>query len=128
LFLLVLLFWLLCFVIWSMLFYSHLASFFLSRRRLAPRSTFFPYATLFRSGSAGRAQAELGERPRGPYRQAEMIGLTVRPARPFRSEEHTSELQSRENLVCRLLLEKKKNNHVTAILATACEINPGGEA
>src|SRR5436309_9917936 len=69
--------------------------------RHPPRSTLFPYTTLFRSVSA------LGDgRPR-PSRP----GVHCRAGnalRPPRSEEHTSELQSRENLVCRLLLEKKK--------------------
>src|SRR6201994_5106823 len=70
--------------------------FFLMIRR-PPRSTLFPYTTLFRSirGAAGHA------RPRAPARRCR------RPLSP-RSEEHTSELQSQSNLVCRLLLEKKK--------------------
>src|SRR6266511_3492853 len=72
--------------------------FFLMIRR-PPRSTLFPYTTLFRSR---RAAAHLRRfRPRGP---------TQRQLERARSEEHTSELQSRENLVCRLLLEKK-NKH-----------------
>src|SRR6266511_1201943 len=69
--------------------------FFLMIRR-PPRSTLFPYTTLFRSCRRGAL--------RGVHRPA---GRTP-PARRHRSEEHTSELQSRENLVCRLLLEKKK--------------------
>src|SRR5690606_41852986 len=69
--------------------------FFLLVRR-PPRSTLFPYTTLFRSGSGHLEYA-------GPGR-----GFP-RSVRKARSEEHTSELQSRENLVCRLLLEKKKN-------------------
>src|SRR5215510_15701775 len=68
--------------------------FFLMIRR-PPRSTLFPYTTLFRS--SGRPCS-----PR-PFR-------SWRRARPARSEEHTSELQSRGHLVCRLLLEKKKTN------------------
>src|SRR6266436_5127592 len=69
--------------------------FFLMTRR-PPRSTLFPYTTLFRSRSAaGRCAGTCcGPRPAGPSRA--------------RSEEHTSELQSRLHLVCRLLLEKKK--------------------
>src|SRR5690606_39380866 len=62
--------------------------------RRPPRSTLFPYTTLFRSVTTWCARAAPGTPP-------------TAPARP-RSEEHTSELQSRENLVCRLLLEKKK--------------------
>src|SRR6267142_4757773 len=68
--------------------------FFLMIRR-PPRSTLFPYTTLFRSRRAVRTDRRLGHR--------------VGPHRPVRSEEHTSELQSHVNLVCRLLLEKKKN-------------------
>src|SRR6266704_4737901 len=69
--------------------------FFLMIRR-PPRSTLFPYTTLFRPDAATRSP-----RP-GPR------GAT--PHRAGRSEEHTSELQSRFDLVCRLLLEKKKKN------------------
>src|SRR5256885_15428648 len=72
--------------------------FFLMIRR-PPRSTLFPYTTLFRSRSCGCSLAR---------------AATVAPLSPgirrSRSEEHTSELQSPCNLVCRLLLEKKKNN------------------
>src|SRR5579859_8268601 len=67
--------------------------FFLMIRR-PPRSTLFPYTTLFRSRTtAPHPTATPARRPRRP---------------PLRSEEHTSELQSQSNLVCRLLLEKKK--------------------
>src|SRR5947209_14737727 len=63
---------------------------------LPPRSTLFPYTTLFRSSSGLRRTRGCGRRGRrGPTR------------RPHRSEEHTSELQSRQYLVCRLRLEKK---------------------
>src|SRR2546421_8705039 len=69
--------------------------------RRPPRSTLFPYTTLFRSRlSAGRSLS----RGRGP---APSRG-GARFSRQQRSEEHTSELQSRSDLVCRLLLEKKK--------------------
>src|ERR1039457_5898491 len=72
--------------------------FFLMIRR-PPRSTLFPYTTLFRSGHAAGARV-------GPNRPQNL------QARHFgRSEEHTSELQSPCNLVCRLLLEKKKKKH-----------------
>src|SRR6266496_725532 len=64
--------------------------------RRPPRSTLFPYTTLFRS--ARRCPPRRGDAPRGGQSRL------VRP----RSEEHTSELQSRRDLVCRLLLEKKK--------------------
>src|SRR2546422_8188137 len=75
--------------------------------RRPPRSTLFPYTTLFRSLAhlLWRACFDAGWR---------LGGLWQRPGRPdsgfTRSEEHTSELQSRLHLVCRLLLEKKKNN------------------
>src|SRR5256885_10828831 len=71
--------------------------------RRPPRSTLFPYTTLFRSVGLGRR--ELTERVAGWKERIASIG----PARRERSEEHTSELQSPCNLVCRLLLEKKKN-------------------
>src|SRR5205807_3333121 len=68
--------------------------------RRPPRSTLFPYTTLFRSTClAGWRCSRAGHRPRGAGRRASPRG---------RSEEHTSELQSPCNLVCRLLLEKKK--------------------
>src|SRR2546430_4118106 len=75
--------------------------FFLMIRR-PPRSTLFPYTTLFRSPP--ETQADRAAR-------LESNGPTGWPARNPRSEEHTSELQSQSNLVCRLLLEKKKNRH-----------------
>src|SRR2546430_8821148 len=65
--------------------------------RRPPRSTLFPYTTLFRSISCGAAS---GSANRAPRSNALM--------KAARSEEHTSELQSQSNLVCRLLLEKKK--------------------
>src|SRR5205085_2974728 len=65
--------------------------------RRPPRSTLFPYTTLFRSGETYLLLALACCGPPGR-----------RSARLFRSEEHTSELQSQSNLVCRLLLEKKK--------------------
>src|SRR2546427_9503033 len=79
--------------------------------RRPPRSTLFPYTTLFRSkaqregsaGAPGRAARGSGGGARGPR---------VEQAR-LRSEEHTSELQSQSNLVCRLLLEKKKKKKNT---------------
>src|SRR5215475_9220049 len=77
------------------LFPVFLSFFFLMIRR-PPRSTLFPYTTLFRSTL----------RPENCTVPARGIPADLRPSR---SEEHTSELQSRENLVCRLLLEKKKN-------------------
>src|SRR5438034_5178804 len=73
--------------------------------RRPPRSTLFPYTTLFRSGA----------RPSGSSpSMTRMKGLPARSEPTVegpRSEEHTSELQSHSDLVCRLLLEKKKHNH-----------------
>src|SRR2546422_1277826 len=79
--------------------------------RRPPRSTLFPYTTLFRSGPRG----ENDDRPRAihgshgePHLCAEIQDAVDRGRISGRSEEHTSELQSRLHLVCRLLLEKKK--------------------
>src|SRR5574344_610980 len=73
--------------------------FFLMIRR-PPRSTLFPYTTLFRSGSDYDH----------PLESYECVDCGARFIEPDRSEEHTSELQSPDHLVCRLLLEKKKPN------------------
>src|SRR2546427_3584116 len=80
--------------------------FFLMIRR-PPRSTLFPYTTLFRSPSVEVDQLEVVV----VVGQAHALGahLFRQPAQLLRSEEHTSELQSQSNLVCRLLLEKKKS-------------------
>src|SRR2546422_7664337 len=77
--------------------------------RRPPRSTLFPYTTLFRSevSVADRERASLGHHPRARW-QPVVHGARRPPHRQDRSEEHTSELQSRLHLVCRLLLEKKK--------------------
>src|SRR5437588_8924528 len=83
--------------------------FFLMIRR-PPRSTLFPYTTLFRSGPPARhARWRLRHRMRRPS-SATLRRDRLRATRPStaRSEEHTSELQSHSDLVCRLLLEKKK--------------------
>src|SRR3712207_7714440 len=97
--------------------------------RRPPRSTLFPYTTLFRSERAGRRRGAGGggQARRGRRAAAHRAGLPqpgrgalgrgaggglrrgVRGLPRARSEEHTSELQSRQYLVCRLLLEKKKN-------------------
>src|SRR2546427_3396223 len=82
--------------------------------RRPPRSTLFPYTTLFRS-LPGRHVLALQERERGERERSAVGALEVghlvdrdRGVGTARSEEHTSELQSQSNLVCRLLLEKKK--------------------
>src|SRR2546421_5993035 len=81
--------------------------------RRPPRSTLFPYTTLFRS--SGRQS-----RCRRRSRSRTGCGSTRRSAASPRSEEHTSELQSRSDLVCRLLLEKKKKHMrgVVVVLGT----------
>src|SRR3712207_8595243 len=90
--------------------------------RRPPRSTLFPYTTLFRSGDApGVLEVDLsiaqGADQSLPRREGYIGGVLLQtrfgvvlkgPIVPVRSEEHTSELQSRQYLVCRLLLEKKK--------------------
>src|SRR2546427_9370198 len=74
--------------------------------RRPPRSTLFPYTTLFRSPSAPRAtRFTMRRSPCVSKQRTCSTGTSIRSAR---SEEHTSELQSQSNLVCRLLLEKKK--------------------
>src|SRR5947208_6209913 len=91
-------------------------SFFFSMIRRPPRSTLFPYTTLFRS--RGAAERPVGPRPgRRLLSRARLVDDLVSTERLqaalgtaglSRSEEHTSELQSPDHLVCRLLLEKKK--------------------
>src|SRR3712207_7795678 len=94
--------------------YEGVSFFFLMIRR-PPRSTLFPYTTLFRSGELSEDMEKAKERIRELEEQranALMVsGLAYmeRKQEEDRSEEHTSELQSRQYLVCRLLLEKKKN-------------------
>src|SRR2546430_9021990 len=75
--------------------------------RRPPRSTLFPYTTLFRSSFQGASsyQSQAGFSLGGPIMRDRVHFFL---ASEFRSEEHTSELQSQSNLVCRLLLEKKK--------------------
>src|SRR3712207_8618369 len=99
--------------------------FFLMIRR-PPRSTLFPYTTLFRSGSFGSIPARTTRfspepsnsatvlnAPLGAASAGQATSRRLRELSSSRSEEHTSELQSRQYLVCRLLLEKKKKiyNH-----------------
>src|SRR3712207_8618364 len=79
--------------------------FFLMIRR-PPRSTLFPYTTLFRSAPSSWS----------PSRTSPPRRWTRSPSRVARSEEHTSELQSRQYLVCRLLLEKKKHSLMLHLL------------
>src|SRR2546429_6864432 len=74
--------------------------------RRPPRSTLFPYTTLFRSRSCGRQKDTRSNEQE--YRQGHQAAFFDAQVEIKRSEEHTSELQSRLHLVCRLLLEKKK--------------------
>src|SRR5687768_18344545 len=94
--------------------------------RRPPRSTLFPYTTLFRSCTVVTAH-----RPRAAPRRSSPLGIPADAAaaaaektraRRLRSEEHTSELQSRLHLVCRLLLEKKKS-HSRRTLASEPDIS-----
>src|SRR2546427_7504462 len=97
--------------------------------RRPPRSTLFPYTTLFRSGLLAAAQANVALTADQPQQEPDLFlpavvatqvasdpllrDLVAQPQ--IRSEEHTSELQSQSNLVCRLLLEKKKNTQKKCI-------------
>src|SRR5258706_1089089 len=93
--------------------------------RRPPRSTLFPYTTLFRSQ---RAAGSGLDRDAGQSQRCTIIArrrLAGAKHQQFdrlapRSEEHTSELQSLTNLVCRLLLEKKKNEHKLASISRPC--------
>src|SRR2546430_5964096 len=96
--------------------------------RRPPRSTLFPYTTLFRSGAPppgntipavgvatdryGCGSPEAAEASQAAFTAGAAVGPTTH-AYGVRSEEHTSELQSQSNLVCRLLLVKKKTNNAT---------------
>src|SRR5688572_32408487 len=87
--------------------------------RRPPRSTLFPYTTLFRSQDAAWMRSRGARNALGaPMSVYELhLGSWRRdtPGDLPRSEEHTSELQSQSNLVCRLLLEKKKNNNTITV-------------
>src|SRR3712207_8459754 len=85
--------------------------FFLMIRR-PPRSTLFPYTTLFRSTAPTISLAQGDLTPSGPPAPTMKRLDEIEP----RSEEHTSELQSRQYLVCRLLLEKKKKNNTCLVV------------
>src|SRR5690242_21191568 len=106
------------------------SSFFFLMIRRPPRSTLFPYTTLFRSHQVAAQRRAVAAEMRAPAdddvdaEQREQRPGPVQQPRPLvarRSEEHTSELQSHVNLVCRLLLEKKKKNrtHLASPLTTS---------
>src|SRR3712207_7797876 len=92
--------------------------------RRPPRSTLFPYTTLFRSEVTATARRWVGDQP---SEGAPGVSSTLSPqtgdaalgAEARRSEEHTSELQSRQYLVCRLLLEKNKLHHLSLLFLTS---------
>src|SRR2546430_12384916 len=95
--------------------------------RRPPRSTLFPYTTLFRSHVNDRMVSILPRRRGG--QSDNILGLHLLWAAlvdgfPVRSEEHTSELQSQSKLVCRLLLEKKKNSPLSRTLISLRPDNP----
>src|SRR3712207_8010790 len=84
--------------------------------RRPPRSTLFPYTTLFRSNYFSQPLGGVVCPACGPSEPtAQSIPVNVLKGLRYRSEEHTSELQSRQYLVCRLLLEKKKQNPRTTL-------------
>src|SRR5258708_18811768 len=88
--------------------------------RRPPRSTLFPYTTLFRSPFATPFMALFGrERVACPL---DAQSLSCGPGQGERSEEHTSELQSPDHLVCRLLLEKKKKSLSYDAMHNQCEL------
>src|SRR3712207_7435492 len=99
--------------------------------RRPPRSTLFPYTTLFRSRTQGRIRGTpRRSRPPPDYHLERLalealldLGLAADAATHVRSEEHTSELQSRQYLVCRLLLEKKKKTTTSYISPTTATMS-----
>src|SRR2546430_9014293 len=96
--------------------------------RRPPRSTLFPYTTLFRSHHVQvPVPVQVGQRGRREHRRLQVHVPDGLPAgageRDQRSEEHTSELQSQSNLVCRLLLEKKKKTITTNIHISCISIS-----
>src|SRR3712207_8027783 len=99
--------------------------------RRPPKSTLFPYTTLFRSCRGRTSRPSLAD-PWGltrmtPASRRTVLGLAstlLAGAALPRSEEHTSELQSRQYLVCRLLLEKKKNKHNHYLHQRSIETSP----
>src|SRR5256885_12593163 len=95
--------------------------------RRPPRSTLFPYTTLFRSLTSPTqgfvAQTDGNATASGSLQRQDPAAFSNPAIANGRSEEHTSELQSPCNLVCRLLLEKKKNDHVSYVLHTVDQID-----
>src|SRR2546427_6131520 len=90
--------------------------------RRPPRSTLFPYTTLFRSGAVIAPAESVISAQVVPRSHDSLMPSAV----PTRSEEHTSELQSQSNLVCRLLLEKKKKEMVNLRACGSTDEHAGG--
>src|SRR2546427_12642251 len=98
-----------CFCCFSHTHVTHvLFFFFFLMIRRPPRSTLFPYTTLFRSEELDKEQQVITHLRERRVSRRHAVRLVAIGAAGLRSEEHTSELQSQSNLVCRLLLEKKK--------------------
>src|SRR5262245_62692390 len=104
-------------------------AFFFSMIRRPPRSTLFPYTTLFRSRKPAdqiRVRCDsishaVHHTPESDVRAGQYIYVRFHARPDVRSEEHTSELQSLRHLVCRLLLEKKKNKLTTPLSLRSVE-------
>src|SRR2546430_9523357 len=97
--------------------------------RRPPRSTLFPYTTLFRSWRPNAQAAHAGPAGRGPEEDQRHSARRRRHNQwasrgKVRSEEHTSELQSQSNLVCRLLLEKKIEHTTSCVLVARAASQP----
>src|SRR5256885_14436128 len=109
-----------CLCVFCLIFRPPPIFFFFLMIRRPPRSTLFPYTTLFRSVEMVQGMRCYNVGSDYPFKR--LLWLTwpegVVEAFAFRSEEHTSELQSPCNLVCRLLLEKKKKNVYRGLLVT----------
>src|SRR5947207_11819911 len=92
--------------------------------RRPPRSTLFPYTTLFRSQPDAARRTQLLVQRLAEHRMGESIEHAAYSRLLFRSEEHTSELQSHSDLVCRLLLEKKKSIVPAQISSSRARASP----
>src|SRR5438067_8605205 len=94
--------------------------FFFKMIRRPPRSTLFPYTTLFRSGGPAKGLSA----PAGATHAVATATILLPAGTTTRSEEHTSELQSRFDLVCRLLLEKKKHRRSPHLIVSLLANRP----
>src|SRR2546429_3913490 len=93
--------------------------------RRPPRSTLFPYTTLFRSANpcSRLPRWKPLRQSHGPAKMSQKVTCSLTATQSQRSEEHTSELQSRLHLVCRLLLEKKKREHLNHFKSHAHDVS-----